>query len=192
MNLVQRSENLSVWHLDSRATHHISGNSSVFCSLESKQCSGVKSAGGQGYEVLGFGDVDILFPASDVHTISQVVYSPSIKKNLRSVGIIADHDHNLEFLSEGYLICNRHTKELVAFAPRKNGRGLYKLEVETVIQPEVNSVTMERSTSSDIWHLRLDHYHLESIRRMIRVVVVRGLPPLRIIDRPCVTCFQGK
>lgn len=61
-----------------------------------------------------------------------------------------------------------------------------------MIQPGINAVTMDRPTPCDIWHRRLGDYHLEGIRRMINTKAVQGLRPLRISDRPWVTCFEQK
>jgi hypothetical protein len=56
------------------------------------------------------------FWGGDVKSIPKVMFSPSIKKNLLSVGFIADQNHRLEFVSEGSYIRDRNTNELVAFA----------------------------------------------------------------------------
>jgi transposase InsO family protein len=192
LNLIGDSVHNSAWYLDSGATYHISGNATVFSDLEQRQCSGVKSAGGQGHDVLGIGNVSVLFPEGTIRTIPQVLYSPSIQKNLLSIGSITDNNHSVEFLSEGCYIRNRFTKETIAYAPREGNRGLYRLDGATVTQPEVNMVTMEKPTQFDVWHHRLGHFHKEGLHRMIRNRAVNGLPSMQLPDRPCATCFQGK
>lgn len=183
---------LSAWHLDSGATHHISGDQSMFSTMQHQRCSGVKSAGGHGHEVLGIGTVNVQFPNGKVQTVPQVLYSPTIRKNLLSVGLIADGNHSLEFLSEGCFIRNRFTREFIAYAAREDRQGLYKLQGDTITNAEVNTVTMERPSASEIWHKRLGHFNRDGLRRMIASNAVHGLPDLHIPDTPCASCFRGK
>lgn len=193
LNLVHETPpTVSHWHLDSGATHHITGNQSMFTALQHRKCNGVKSAGGHGHDVLGVGSVNLQLPNGHIQTVPQVLYSPTIRKNLLSVGLIADENHSLEFLSEGCFIRNRFTREFIAYAPREDRQGLYKLEGDTITNAEVNTVTIDKSSASELWHRRLSHFNNDGLRRMMTSGAVKGLPVLTVPDTPCVSCYRGK
>ena len=61
LNLVETPQQTSSWYLDSGATHHVSGDPSVFSSLHQTSGSQVRSAGGQNHTVTGVGNVDVRF-----------------------------------------------------------------------------------------------------------------------------------
>jgi hypothetical protein len=181
--VVSSTTQSSAWYLDSGATHHVTGNSQLFHMLHHTAGSNLRSAGGHGHTVSGIGDVHFQFPNGKVTAIPGVMYSPTIQKNLLSVGFITDQNHSLEFTSEGCYIRRRDTKDIIAFASREDGRGLYQLHGDTLSHSgEANLVDSGDNTKTDLWHRRLGYYHREGILRMISSVAVLGLPPLRIPD----------
>jgi hypothetical protein len=54
------------WYLDSGASIHISGDSSVFSSMTSSNRMKITSAGGQGYNITGIGSVAICLPNREI------------------------------------------------------------------------------------------------------------------------------
>jgi hypothetical protein len=183
----------SAWYLDFGATHHVTGNSNLFYTLQHTTGNNLCSAGGHGHSVSRIGDVHFRFPEGNTKAIPGVMYSPTIQKNLLSVGFIADQNHSLEFTSEGCYIRRRDTKDLIAFVSHENGHGLYRLHGETLLHSgKANSISIEGITKSDLWHKQLGHFHRKGIVCMIKVAVVSGLPNMQVSDRPCICCLKGK
>ena len=61
LNLLETPQNSASWYLDSGATHHVSGEESVFTSIRSTSGAQVRSAGGHSQLVAGIGDVALHF-----------------------------------------------------------------------------------------------------------------------------------
>jgi hypothetical protein len=89
-NIESSTAQTCAWYLDSGATLHVSGNSNIYHSLRHTSGNNLRSAGGHGHSVTGNGNVHFQFPSGDVKSIPEVMYSPSIKKNLLFIGFIAD------------------------------------------------------------------------------------------------------
>jgi hypothetical protein len=59
VNNVESKSASPSWYLDSGATNHVSGDSKLFSSLTAKQGTKITSAGRQGHDVIGIGNVAI-------------------------------------------------------------------------------------------------------------------------------------
>ena len=68
----------------------------------------------------------ICLQTSGIQKISHVLYSPSITKNLISIGFLADKGFSLEFLRNECIITN-FEGGYVGSATRSSMNGLYKL-----------------------------------------------------------------
>ena len=191
LNLVEKPQHNTSWYLDSGATHHVSGDPSVFSSIYPTSGSQVRSAGGQNHCVTGVGDVDVQVLSGKIKNVPSVLYTPGITKNLLSVGSLTDQQKTLVFKSQGCFVIDDITQSIEAFAIRENKRGLYKLQAAPINdQPEVHSVHLK--SQADLWHRRLGHFHTRGIQRMIASEAVRGLPPLRFSEKICNGCQLGK
>jgi hypothetical protein len=57
---------------------------------------------------------------------------PGIKRNLFSFGRIADQGFSVDFTSRKVTITQRRTKDILCHDSRLPGRGLYKLDIESI------------------------------------------------------------
>ena len=96
-NIADSSPLPKQWYLDSGASNHVLGEPSVFSSLSPRSGTYITSAGGHSHDVTGVGNVVIRLPTGEMQQISHVLYSPSITKNLISIGFLADKGFTLEF-----------------------------------------------------------------------------------------------
>ena len=128
LNMVEAPQHNSSWYLDSGATHHVSGDPRVFSSIHPTRGSQIRSAGRHSHNVTGVGNVDIQVLSGEIKSISSVLYTPGITKNLLSVGSLTDQQKTLVFNAKGCFVINDTTSQVEAFAHIENGRGLYKLQ----------------------------------------------------------------
>lgn len=141
--------------------------------------------------MIGVGNVDIQVPSGEIKSISSVLYTPGITKNLLSVGSLTDQHKTLVFNARGCFVINDLTSQVEAFAHRENGRGLYKLQTShSRPKPEVNAIHVR--SQAVLWHKRLGHFHTKGIQRMVASEAVKGLPPLQIPKQTCNACLLGK
>ena len=189
LNLCETPSQTPSWYLDSGATHHVFGDSLAFSSIRPTSGSLVRSAGGHSHEVTGIGNADVQLTSGKIKSISSILYTPGITKNLLSVGTLADQHKTLVFRSNGCYVVDNTTLELELFAPRE--RGLYKLPgIHTSSVPEVNIVYT--NSQARLWHMRLGHFHTKGLQRMINSEAVKGLPPLKFSRYTCNGCQLGK
>ena len=120
-----------------------------------------------------------------------MLYTPGITKNLISVGTLTDLHKTLVFRSNGCFIIDNATLRVETFAPRENGKGLYKLTgCTTLVQPEAHLACSH--SQATLWHKRLGHFHTKGLQRMARFDAVTGLPPLQFTKHTCTGCQFGK
>lgn len=116
---------------------------------------------------------------------------PSITKKLLSVGSSSDEDKTLIFKSAGCFIVDNDTLNIVSFAPRENGRDLYKLGVDlTTLDPEAN--LLHHQSQATLWHKRLGHFHIHGIQQMINFEVIHGVPNICFSKQICSGCQLRK
>lgn len=191
LNLLETPSQTPLWYLDSGATHHVSGDSSIFSSIQPTSGSQVRSAGGQSHNVVGVGNADIQLPSGAIKSISSVLYTPGITKNLLSVGTLADQHKTLVFRSHGCFVIDNSTLQVENFAPRETNKGLYSLSgARTCTHPEVH--LLYPTSHATLWHKRLGHFHTKGIQRMIQFQAVKGLPNLHFSQQTCSGCQLGK
>lgn len=73
------------WYLDSGATQHLTLDERVFVKLEAIEVSSIKTIGGESLSIKGKGTVS----AKGIQ-FGEVLYVPSLTKNLLSTGSMAD------------------------------------------------------------------------------------------------------
>ena len=191
LDLLETPSEPSSWYLDSGATHHVSGDSSMFSSMYPTSGTQVGSAGGQSHHITGVGNVDIQTSSGEIKTIPSVLYTPGITKNMLSVGTLADHNKTLVFRSDGCYVFNNATLKVELFAPRENSKGLYKiLGTPKPLDSEIN--LLYSSSPATLWHRRLGHFHTKGIQKMINFDAVKGLPQLHFKNQTCNGCQLGK
>jgi len=191
LNLCETPSQTPSWYLDSGAIHHVFGDSSAFSSICPTSGNHVRSTGGQSHKVTGVGNADIQLPSGKIKSISSVLYTPGITKNLMSVGTLADQQKTLVFRSHGCFVIDDATFKVEFFAPRENRKGLYKLSgAPTSTKPEAN--LLYPNSQAALWHKRLGHFHTKGLQRMMHFEAVKGLPPLQFSRHTCSGCQFGK
>ena len=113
-NIADSSPLPKQWYLDSGASNHVLGDPSIFSSLSPRYGTRITSASGHSHDVTGIGNIVIRLPTGEMQQISHVLYSPSITKNLISVGFLTNKGFTLEFrkslcfIKMGGSICHSH------------------------------------------------------------------------------------
>jgi hypothetical protein len=78
------------WFLDSGASSHVTGNSQLLSHVTPSSIPQIRTAGGQIMPVSGQGTVHITDSSGKIKLIHNVLYVPSVKTNLFSVGRLTD------------------------------------------------------------------------------------------------------
>ncbi|KAL3700258.1 hypothetical protein R1sor_018280 [Riccia sorocarpa] len=200
-------DNPSSWYLDSGASAHVTGDSR-YSDQMSKVESGstVRSAGGQCHNVTARGALIFDTPEGKIK-VDDVLYVPSVKKNLLSIGSITDKGAVVVFQSDQCLVYKpENPRRILARGVREHSRGLYRLVQSKTIpveaqQPSVqllqedkpDSVKTSAIHSARLWHRRTGHLSYGYLHRLSSKNLVTGLPnTLPVLSDICPCCQAGK
>eukprot|EP00253_Pinus_taeda_P013425 PITA_13425 len=119
----------SIWYLDSGASFHMTGDTSLFSALEEKDLKMRIEMGDEGrYSVPGMDTVSSQREHGAPLTLADVMYMPRLKKNLVLIVMLEDKGYNVVF-SKGKAFLRHiaigHTKSIGIRV-----KNLYKLEVD--------------------------------------------------------------
>jgi hypothetical protein len=183
------------WILDSGATNHVTGNSSLLVDLKLySSTASMTAAGGESHRIAGIGNVPMKLSNGEIKTMTNVLYVPGVRRNLLSVGCVTDDGYSVKFYRNKCLIKHRQTRIVVCKGSRLK-RGLYKLNFEPVT-PIIESHTIEtkaRQLSKVLlWHRRLGHLNFDALHQLSQHKIVKGLPKLARINHICEVCHEGK
>jgi hypothetical protein len=183
------------WYLDTGASKHVTGSSSQFSSLDDSYQGDVRTVGGQKHKIAGRGSVKFQFPTSEIKTIPDVLYVPSITKNLLSVGSLTDGGYIACFDETKCYLINKGNRKIIAKGEREVGSGLYRLVTKRP-SPEIHQVQVNLTTAAidmtRLWHHRLGHLSFQGLHQMSASGIVIGLPYLPIIREVCSGCQFGR
>jgi hypothetical protein len=122
----------SDWYVDSGASASVTGNQNLFKRLDcSNHGASVTTVGGRVQVVEGKGVVEFITPGSEIKEIDNVLYVPTLTKNLKSVGALTDKGAMFTFNSNECLLIKR-PNEVLARGTRDPSNGLYHFRYLTL------------------------------------------------------------
>ncbi|KAL3699493.1 hypothetical protein R1sor_017515 [Riccia sorocarpa] len=185
------------WFLDGGASEHMTHHREWFHNLEpvEKGTWFVGVADDTQLPVEGIGDIEITCCANEEvrkAVLRGALYVPQLKKNLFSVGQAADKGFDTVYSKD---TCRLVTTRGEVVISGMRHQGLYRLDIKAV-SSQANIASSARSHETDLmlWHHRLGHVNLESIRRMKNEKMIDGLPEglKEPLDDFCEACVLGK
>lgn len=134
-------------------------------------------------------------PSGKIKKATNVLYVSSLKKNLLSVGAIADKGVVSVFGKKRCLMICSQTRQILAGWSRDPRNGVYRLkaihQVPVASSTEVNSI--EDPEMTRLWHKRLAPLnHRDSFHFLASKNLVTGFPLLPLISEVCQGCQFGK
>ncbi|KAK2418425.1 putative mitochondrial protein [Trifolium repens] len=162
------------WVLDSGASDHVTGNSSLFSEISPpKYPHYITVADGSTVEATGIGQVS---PISSL-SLSSVLLIPNCPFNLISISrLTRSLNCSITFTSDSFLIQDLSTGQTIGTGTES--RGLYYL------QPSTSNIGVA-AESPELLHRRLGHPSLSKLKKM-----VSDLPQLESLQ--CESCQLGK
>jgi hypothetical protein len=191
----------TTWWIDSGATIHVANLLQGFRSTRTTQRSErqIKVANGAQADVEAVGDVHLELDTGFIIILKDVLYVPSLQRNLISVSCLDKDGYTCLFEDGRCLIeCNG---TVISIAFRRNDLYLISLR-ESVNYVCDNNANVFSSTlanrkrkrtqdaSSKLWHCRLGHISRGRIERLVKNEI---LPPLEFSDlEQCIEYIKGK
>lgn len=202
-NSCKNDEAVTSWVIDSGATNHVSGNQSLFESMEAmKEKCRMKLPTGDTALITHQGDVIL----KNGIRLRNTVYVPAFKQNLLSVHeLLSGGEYTIEFLPSCCLIKKKKSGEVTGVG--KQYKGLYYMLNDTVtnllrlkkkgehvranqaekVNVPGNIQNVKGLSESTLWHHRLGHAPMSKIKK------IQGLKGFDAsCDDVCLVCPQAK
>jgi hypothetical protein len=192
----------STWWIDSGATVHVANSLQGFRMRQTLQrgerC--IKVANGVQAEVEAIGDLPLVLANGFVLLLVDVLYVPSLHRNLISVSRLDDDGFACHFGDGQCKI--KFNNEIVGLAFRQDKLYLLSLCDENVNVLSADNENVSTSlnennkrkrideVSSKLWHCRLGHISRGRIERLVKESI---LPPMEFSNlEQCIDCIKGK
>src|SRR3954470_4838280 len=170
--------------IDSGCSKHMTGDESLFVSLEMKSQGSVTFANSESSRVIGIGSIGI----SNSSTINNVILVEGIKVNLLSVSQLCDNDFDVKFLSDKCIISHKLSSISIIGYRRNN---VFYADLDNLEDENMCLNVMYQDVS--LWHRRLGHVSIDLMTRLRSSEHVRGLPKLKFDKlKLCDACQLGK
>ena len=127
-------------------------------------------------------------PKGQLRQIHDVMYVPSIKKNLIYISTLTDNNLKVEFGKLRCVVKDIQDHYKIVARGTKTG-GLYKPDVALNIKQALTSTTM---STEELWHHRYGHLNYNDLMLLQRKTMLEGLPVMKNDNFPCEACALGK
>jgi hypothetical protein len=178
----------STWWIDLGANVHVANSLQRFHSTQTTQRSKRRTevANGVQTDVEAVGDISLELADGFMILLRDVLYVPSLHKNLISVSHL-DKDHYECYFGYGKCaIWFNNAYVGVAFLHNE----LYLLSLHVSASDKEKKKRKRTHDSSKLWHCRLGHISRGRIERLVKN---ENLPPLDFLDiEQCIDCIEGK
>lgn len=142
-------------------------------------------ADGAEIKVMAVGELHLRLPSGNNLLLHDVLYAPSVKRNLISVMVLTNSGYDCNFSKDKCFIKYNNIDIGLASVQDK----LYLLSLDDHIMNILNACN-DNETSSKLWHCRLGHI---SKGRMERLIKEEILQPLDFSNADhCLDCIKGK
>ncbi|BBN68038.1 transposable element gene, partial [Prunus dulcis] len=169
-------------------SNHMTGSAELLVDIRTNVCGKVQMPIGNLVDVAGIGSLVIETSVGKKY-IREVMFLPGLKENLLSVGQMDEHGYHLLF--GGGMCCifdGPSLDKLVIKVKMKNNR-CYPL---SLMQNDQIALRASVTECTWIWHKRLGHLNLRSLKQLRDQSMVHGLPYLEEINGVCEGCQLGK
>ncbi|UYV82150.1 hypothetical protein LAZ67_21001138 [Cordylochernes scorpioides] len=199
LNCTQREASVHNWFIDSGATSHMAYDESFFTELNREQTQNVVVANGKKLQVkgIGQGEIKVITPQGKTDTLllTKVLYIPELTDNLLSVSAATSNGCKVTFNRDWCTIERDNT----ALANGILDNGMYRLHLDDNPQTRTFKANVAKQNHCKnknclmLWHDRLGHRNIESIKKIRNENLARGLSLNNCShSTDCVQCIQGK
>ncbi|UYV80563.1 hypothetical protein LAZ67_19000691 [Cordylochernes scorpioides] len=199
LNCTQREASVHNWFVDSGATSHMAYDESFFTELNREQTQNVVVANGNKLQVkgIGQGESKVITPQGKTDTLllTKVLYIPELTDNLLSVSAATSNGCKVTFNRDWCTIERDNT----ALANGILDNGMYRLHLDDNPQTRTFKANVAKQNHCKnknclmLWHDRLGHRNIESIKKIRNENLARGLSLNNCShSTDCVQCIQGK
>lgn len=148
----------------------------------------LKVVDGNELHVEAIGDLSLVLEGGHHLSLDDVLYVPSVKRNLISVSCLTERGFRVHFGHKECFI--QFNDEIVGLALQQGNLYLLSLDNSAMNAHDVVCNVKINETSSKLWHCRLGHISKGRMERLIKEEILHSLHFTE--DNPCLDCIKGK
>jgi transposase InsO family protein len=172
------------WYLDSGCSRHMTGDKQSFLSFVEKEGGLVTFGNNEQSRIKGKGVIGKINSAK----IENVQYVEGLKHNLISISQLCDSGFEVTFKPHTCEV-RQESSGKILFTGSRN-KNVYVLYLDEL---PVESCFISLEKDKWIWHKRAGHISMETISKISKLDLVRGLPKINFEkDKICEACVKGK
>ncbi|KAG7587705.1 GAG-pre-integrase domain [Arabidopsis suecica] len=175
------------WYLDNGASNHMTGHRAWFCKMNEMVTGKVRFGDDSRIDIKGKGSILFVSKTGERRILADVYYIPDLKSNIISLGQATEAGCDVR-MRDDYLTLHDRDGNLLVKATRSFNR-LYKVNLEV---EETDCLQLVESSDSTLWHARLGHINLETIKSMVAKDLVTGIHSVPKEKEACASCLLGK
>jgi hypothetical protein len=182
------------WYLDSGASSHITSQHAILELIDNNYIGqSVSTADGVFHKISGIGSTSVNSGSGSIN-LKQVLYVPSLTRNLISIGSLTDDGRMVLFTRKQCLILQDDpTQNILAVGDRDFRNRLYKFGPQLQANQLItNRSSMDASSEIHLWHRRYGHLHYARLYHLSQKDKVRGLPSFKMAHEICSDCSVGQ
>ncbi|KAG7569396.1 hypothetical protein ISN45_Aa04g021180 [Arabidopsis thaliana x Arabidopsis arenosa] len=159
-----------IWYLDNGASNHMTGDQRYFSSIDRTITGKVRFGDDSRIDIKGKGSIEFIDRNGELRKLVDVYYIPDLKSNIISLGQATESGCDVR-MREDYLTLLDRDGKLLVKAKRSRNR-LYKVIMEVESSKNLQLVV---SSNSRLWHTRLGHIGVDTMKVMMQNEIVAGL-----------------
>jgi transposase InsO family protein len=180
MAIIKEEDNDDQWYLDTGCSNHMSGKRTWFYELDEFVNRRIRFADDSVVKAEGIGKVRIQCKDGRNTSISDVLYVPTMKSNLISIGQLLEKGYVVK-MEDKVLRVFDNKMSLILKAPMSRQR-TFKIELNVI---EGNCLSASASNDDWLWHQRYGHLNFGDLSKLQMKRMANGLPLIKGVDQVC-------
>ncbi|KAA0038926.1 integrase [Cucumis melo var. makuwa] len=174
------------WYLDSGCSNHMTGNRSIFVTLDESFQSEVKTGDNTRLQVKGQGDI-LVKTKKGTKRVTNVFYVPGLKHNLLSIGQLLQRGLKVSF--EGDICAIKDQAGVLIAKVKMTANKMFPLNFT---YGQISCFSSILKDPSWLWHFRYGHLNFKSLSYLCKNHMVRGIQNINHETNICEVCILAK
>ncbi|KAA0053129.1 integrase [Cucumis melo var. makuwa] len=174
------------WYLDSGCSNHMTGNRSIFVTLDESFQSEVKTGDNTRLQVKGQGDI-LVKTKKGTKRVTNVFYVPGLKHNLLSIGQLLQRGLKVSF--EGDICAIKDQVGVLIAKVKMTANKMFPLNFT---YGQISCFSSILKDPSWLWHFRYGHLNFKSLSYLCKNHMVRGIQNINHETNICEVCILAK
>ena len=181
-----------LWLLDSSCRNHMTGNKSLFSSLDSSVVTNIKLGDEFLVPTKGKGTIPVLTKENEKKFIHEVFYVPHLNVNLINIGQLLQNQYDIRFYDTYCTIYDKIPSKRLTTKVEMTKNRISPISLRNANLPQSVPDTVSSLDESWLWHCRLGHLPFKSLNLLHKQSMVKGLLVIHEQSNSYEDCITSK